>query len=246
MGFSQIDAALKRLRGLAERPADVRSLAAALPPLLSALSDAATPDGSLMNFERLVQSVADRSHLFRYLAENPRAIEILVKLFVGSQFLTGILLRSPHYLEQLVEYKRVAEFQCGGSCSIRDAPPRPGPRRTKTELNALRRFQQWELLRLSACDAFGLMDLKTVTLQLSLLADSLIQNCLAAAAEDLDRSVGLHGTRVRQTGGRRAQLQFGHRPGVRLRVELRTVLGAGTANHQRIVATDGRRFPVSG
>jgi len=185
VGFSHVDAALTRLRGMAERPADFRALAAALPALLSALSDAATPDGSLMNFERLVQSVADRSHLFRYLSENPRAIEILVKLFVGSQFLTGILLRSPHYLEQLVEYKRVAEFQSRGELFDQG---RAAAARTSTyddRVNALRRFQQWELLRLSACDAFGLMDLKTVTLQLSLLADSLIQNCLAAAAKEL-------------------------------------------------------------
>jgi len=185
IGFNQVDAALRRLRGLAERPADTRALAAALPALLSALSEAATPDGSLMNFERLAQSVADRSHLLRYLAENPRAIEILVKLFVGSQFLTEILLRSPHYLEQLVEYKRVAEFKSrlelfeqGRAATV--------PTSTYADaLNALRRFQQWELLRLSACDAFGLMDLKTVTLQIALLADSLIQNCLVAAAEDL-------------------------------------------------------------
>src|SRR5262245_24763994 len=76
VGFSRVDAALERLRELAERPADIRALAAALPALLSALSDAATPDGSLMNFERLAQSVPDRSRLFRYLAENRRAIEI--------------------------------------------------------------------------------------------------------------------------------------------------------------------------
>lgn len=184
-GFAHVDAALQRLRGLAERPADARALASALPALLSALSDAATPDGSLMNFERLVQSVADRGHLFRYLAENPRAIEILVKLFVGSQFLTGILLRSPHYLEKLVEYKRVAEFQSRGELFDQGRAAAALTSTYADAVNALRRFQQWELLRLSACDAFGLMDLKTVTLQLSLLADSLIQNCLATAADGL-------------------------------------------------------------
>src|SRR5262249_14822514 len=44
--------------------------------------------------------------------------------------------------------------------------------------NALRRFQRWELLRIGTCDFFGLLDLRRVTVQLSLLADALVQACL--------------------------------------------------------------------
>ncbi len=79
--------------------------------LLVALSDAATPDASLLNFERYVQCVPDRTALLRYLASKPRAVEILVKLFVGSQFLTEILLRNPDYLEKLTNHKRLADFK---------------------------------------------------------------------------------------------------------------------------------------
>ena len=184
-GLSDAEAGLRRLRGMVGSSTDAALLAQALPALLVALSDAATPDGSLMNFERLTQAVPNRSRLFRFLAEQPRAVEILVRLFVGSQFLTEILLRSPQYLEQLVEHRRIAEFKSREELFADAQAAAASAASYADKLNALRRFQQWELLRLSACDAFGLMDLKTVTLELALLADSLIQSCLLATAEDL-------------------------------------------------------------
>jgi [glutamine synthetase] adenylyltransferase / [glutamine synthetase]-adenylyl-L-tyrosine phosphorylase len=153
--------------------------------LLASLSDAATPDASLINFERFVHSVDDRTDLFEYLAQNPRAVEILVKLFVGSQFLTEILLRNPGYLEELTQHRQLADFksreqivdEAGLACD--PAPLLAG------KLDALRRFQHRELLRIGACDAFGLFDLKSVTVQLSLLADSVVQTCLRLLAREL-------------------------------------------------------------
>lgn len=185
VGFQDSDGALRRLRAMAESPDEAEALSGTLPALLWALSDAATPDGSLMNFERLTQAVRDRGRLYGYLADNPRAVEILVRLFVGSQFLTEILLRHPEYLERLVEHKRVAEFKNRSELIEQGAAAAAAVTGTADKLNALRRYQQWEILRLAACDTFGLMDLKTVTLQLALLADSLVQNCLTIVAHDL-------------------------------------------------------------
>jgi len=49
-------------------------------------------------------------------------------------------------------------------------------------LNALRRFQRQELLRIGTCDLLGLLDLPTVTTQLSHLADSQVEAALALSA----------------------------------------------------------------
>ncbi len=185
IGFQDASAALRRLQGLCQHDAGRRALSQMLPALLFALSEAPTPDGSLTNFERLTQAVPDPTALFRYLSENPRAVEILVRLFVGSQFLTEILLRNPGYLNQLVQHRRLAEFKNRGELFEQGRAAAAEFSSATDKFNALRRFQQWELLRLAACDSFGLMDLKTVTLQLALLADSLVQNCLAIVADDL-------------------------------------------------------------
>ena len=186
VGFDDWQAALGRIRGFCRDGKERQAFAATLPSLLYALTDAATPDASLVNFERYVQAVPSRIELFQYLAANPRAVEILVRLFVGSQFLTEILLRNPSYLERLTQHKRLAEFKHRQEL-IDEARRWAQDEPTLDEkMNAVRRFQKWELLRLAACDTFRLMDLKTVTLQLALLADSLVAVCLGFAADDLD------------------------------------------------------------
>ncbi|MFN0195489.1 MAG: glutamine synthetase adenylyltransferase, partial [Planctomycetaceae bacterium] len=185
VGFSDIPAARRRLLDLCPEAESRELLSECLPSLLIALSEAATPDGSLVNFERLVQSIPDRDQLFRYLTNNPRAVEILIKLFVGSQFLTEILLRNPGYLAKLTQHKRLAEFKSQQQF-IDEAQQAASEHYTiDAKIDALRRFQHWELLRIGACDTFGLMDLKTVTVQLSLLTDSLVQSCLNLLAQEL-------------------------------------------------------------
>lgn len=200
IGFDDPTGAARRLQSLCENNVQRTLLSRTVPALLYALDEAATPDGSLLNFQRYVQSIDDRERLFRSLSEQPRAVEILVKLFVGSQFLTEILLRNPHYLERLTEHKRLAEFKSReefiqqGLEELQSGSPEPhssaetGPgSRLRTAMNRLRRFQQWELLRIAACDTFGLLDLKTVTLQLSLLADALAH----LALEEVARTEGV-------------------------------------------------------
>jgi glutamate-ammonia-ligase adenylyltransferase len=189
IGFSDWHTAHRRLLELCKDETSRAALAKCLPMLLVALSNAATPDGSLVNFERFVQCVQSREELFDYLASNPRAVEILVKLFVGSQFLTEILLRNPGYLDELTNHKRLAEFKSKQQFTAEALKASEKNSTVAEKLDALRRFQHWELLRIGACDSFGLFDLKSITVQLSLLTDSLVQSCLMILAEELSVSI---------------------------------------------------------
>ncbi len=178
IGFSDVPAAFERLSRTAGSGESRGLLAECLPGLLLALSDTAQPDHALVNFERFVQTVPDRSAQFRSLRENPRAVEILVRLFVGSQFLTEILLCSPGHLDRLTQHKRLAELKSVQQLHIEAEGAMLGIDDPEEQLNALRRFQRWELLRIGICDFFGLLDLRRVTVQLSLLADALVQSCV--------------------------------------------------------------------
>ncbi len=154
-GFLNVAEARGRFRSLARTDAQRDLFARALPGVLHALSDGAAPDSSLINLERFVQASSDPEQLFRYLSENPRAVEILFRLFVGSQFLTEILLRNPHYLERLTQHKRLADFK-SRTQFVDEARQDLATAGSFTEqLDSLRRSQQWELLRLAACDTFG-------------------------------------------------------------------------------------------
>ena len=61
VGFSDWRQAHRRLRDVCLDDNCRQALAKCLPLVLNALSDTATPDGSLVNFERYVQSVPDRA-----------------------------------------------------------------------------------------------------------------------------------------------------------------------------------------
>ncbi len=184
IGFERPESALLRLRTLCANREQADLFASPLQALLHALLDAANPDQSLLNFQRFVERVPDRIALFSGLRARPRAIEILIKLFVNSEFLSEILIRHPDHLERLTEHKRVAEFKSRADFENDGLQELQGAETIPEVMAGLRRFHQWELLRLAACDTFGLMDLKTVTLQLALLADAIVRIALDRAAAD--------------------------------------------------------------
>ena len=118
----------------------------------------------MVNLERFAGSAPDRLALFYYLASNPRAVEILVTLFAGSQFLTEILLRNPEYFSRLTEHKHLAQPQKRGSV-LRGSASRRHSAGTKSPVNSTPSgvSSACELLRIGACDLLDLFDLPAVT-----------------------------------------------------------------------------------
>jgi glutamate-ammonia-ligase adenylyltransferase len=182
-GFANPLQAAETLIRLAVEPGERAALADALPHFLSAAAGSAGPDRVLVNLERFARNSPDAEGLFQYLSRHPRAVEIMVTLFAGSQFLTEILLRSPESFERLVEHQRLQAVKTAEAfygevqVTLGEADPGVNP------LDVLRNWQQMELLRIGAADLLGLFDLTTATGQLSNLADALVQAALDLAAE---------------------------------------------------------------
>ena len=183
MGFSDPDQATKSWRTILVGGPGSAISADLLASLLGAMSQTAAPDMSLGNFRRCLQHWEEPGKWLEFLGRRPRSVEILVRLFVNSQFLTELLVRRPEYLERLTESKRLAEVRSRDEflCDMREAAGTAGAP-IELQLDAVRRVQRWELLRIAACDCFGLMDLRRVTLQLSLLADATVQAVLDLVA----------------------------------------------------------------
>jgi glutamate-ammonia-ligase adenylyltransferase len=150
-----------------------------LPVFQSILATAADPDRSLVNFERFLE--ISGPPLITLLKENPRVIEILVILFSASHFLTEILLRNPKSItllldrQELTRRKTIEQIQQEAEAVVRQQ---------KTDLekkDALRQYQQNELLRIGASDFLDLYDLPAVVSQISRTAIALIRVCLNMA-----------------------------------------------------------------
>ncbi len=128
---------------------------------------------------------------FQLFSRSPRALEVLARLACGSPFLTQALLSDPQCLASLTLHGRTADtkdreqFIHEAQQCLRSAADRPA------RLRELRRYQRRQLLRIGMCDAFGLMDLKFITLQLSLLADAMVQCSLELAAAECNASPDL-------------------------------------------------------
>ena len=157
----------------------------------AALAASASPDRATVNFERLLNSVTDRSDVLSELAGDPHTVETLVAVLSSSQFLTEILLRNPGYLALLAAHSGLAQIKSAGwlRAGARTATDpfltgEDGDR--DAALDGLRRYQQRELLRIGAADLAGLVELASVTSQLSRLADAVVQTTLEIVAGRLD------------------------------------------------------------
>lgn len=176
---------VKRLRRLlptraTERTAD---LDACLPHLASALHAAANPERALNGLERLRAAMGGTAALWHLLADSPHLADALVTLFSGSRFLTDIVLRDPASLALIGDREALARPLDAALAYDRAMAAMGNARGDDARLDALRRYQRQELLRIGACDMMCLSDLATVTRQLAHLADGLIRAALRTAAE---------------------------------------------------------------
>ncbi len=185
-GFPDYKAAARCLQRLARGAGGQTELFEFLPELLHDLSSAADPNHALIQFERFCGSVADQRALYTHLANNPRAVDILVKLFSSSQFLTEILLRNPEYFGRVVELRRLSQVKSVDQLGKEAVSYIEKYSSLSEQLDALRRFQRWELLRIGICDLMDHFDLPTTTGQLSSLADGLAQVSLALLSRQLN------------------------------------------------------------
>jgi [glutamine synthetase] adenylyltransferase / [glutamine synthetase]-adenylyl-L-tyrosine phosphorylase len=181
VGFRDAEAAFARLKSLSGTP----NSAECLSRFLRAVTDMAEADELLVDFERYVLRSGDREVLYQFLIDNPRGLEMLVKLFAGSRYLTETLLRDPMALRRLIQHRLLADLKSREDFIVAAMAATINEVSFSDKMDALRRFQRSELLRIGTCDAFGLVDFRAATVQLSLLADGLIEACLRLVSADL-------------------------------------------------------------
>lgn len=148
------------------------------------LQEAPLPDRVIRTLDEFVTKSASPEAAFQLFENRPRSLAILARLACGSMFLTQTLLNHPSALNELTAERRTAEMKSRDGF-LHEAQTAAIHRETLTEkLTVLRHYQRREILRIGMCDAFGLMDLKFVTLQISLLADAMVQACLILVSEE--------------------------------------------------------------
>jgi glutamate-ammonia-ligase adenylyltransferase len=165
------------------------------------IREAPLRDTVLNVVDQFVRNASEHFDVFSLFGESPRSLDILSRLACGSPFLTQILLSDPLCLTTLTLHGRTSEIKSREQFVNAAMDLVEAQRSRSGKLSEVRRYQRRQLLRIGMCDAFGLLDLRFVTLQLSLLADAMVQCCLNIAAEELSMqdarlaviSLGKHG-----------------------------------------------------
>jgi len=203
ISFDDPGIAAIRLRNLPQSQAESEAFAVLLPSLLLALRQVAYPDSVLLNLEKLCEQIADRKVLFETFIAEPRALETVVVLFAGSQFLSDVLIANPGYLDsvktthRLTELKTRHEMFSEASDDVAEGPSLP------ERLDLLRRLQKRELLRIGAGDLLGILNFQGVVNQISNLARAMIRSSLQLISQELDVSTqGFAVVAMGKLGGR--------------------------------------------
>ncbi len=179
-GFSDTAAAQRIVARIGRGEGMQEPLDALLPAFLRLVAQSAEPDGVLVRLDRLLSAAADPAGLLRFLAADPRTLELLVNLFSSSQYLSEILLRRPAGVYQLAEQVqraavKTADMLTAEALEVLQSAGEDG-------LDHLRGWQRSELLRIGACDLAGQFSLAAATGQLSALADAVVRAVLSSLA----------------------------------------------------------------
>ncbi len=131
------------------------------------------PDMAVNNLERFLTSSRNPLSLLSLFERDPTAIPVLLKIFSTSQYLTDQLIRDPSSYDAL----RLAAGQPVAPEILTDeldlALSVLAPDDVDAAMTIIRRFKHRETLRIAFGDIIARQDLKTVTSQISHLADAI-------------------------------------------------------------------------
>lgn len=160
-------------------------LLAQLPTVLAQLPD---PDAALNYLERFSREAAKR--VFSSLARQPALLHYLLALFSHSRFLSETLIQQPEMILWLGREKNLSQLKTKEELLEEYARFETTTLESDPSL-ALARFKRRQYLRITLKDILGLAALAETTLELSVLADVLLEKALVYAQTELRQRYGV-------------------------------------------------------
>jgi [glutamine synthetase] adenylyltransferase / [glutamine synthetase]-adenylyl-L-tyrosine phosphorylase len=182
-GFKEPAKADANLQAMADEPADRLLLAEILEELLSCVSQSADPDQALNHFERFARAAVNKTHLFSYLKDSPRTLEILARAFGGSQHMAEILIRDPVYLYWVSDPQTLYHKRTKREIARDILRALKGITTVEKQLDFLRAVKRREMLHIGMRDLLRLCPVEDTLDALSILAEVLISAALRICKE---------------------------------------------------------------
>ncbi|HEY6745226.1 MAG TPA: bifunctional [glutamine synthetase] adenylyltransferase/[glutamine synthetase]-adenylyl-L-tyrosine phosphorylase [Mycobacteriales bacterium] len=196
LGFSDPDGALRHLSaltaGVSRRAVIQRTL---LPVVLHELADAPDPDGGLLAYRTVSESLGDSPWYLRFLRDEGQVTERLAHLLGTSRYVGELLARAPEALRILGDDAELVPRPAAAlRTSFRSASARHEA--AAAAVGAARELRRQELLRIGAADVLGLLDAAEVGEALTDVVAATVEAALDAAVHAVTVSRGTLPTRI--------------------------------------------------
>jgi glutamate-ammonia-ligase adenylyltransferase len=188
-GFRDVKAAFRNLMSLGEEKIRFLStrrcrhfLAAIAPQLLAAIAATPDPDSTLVNLDKVSESLGGKGVLWELFSFNPPSLRLYVDLCAYSPFLSGILTSSPGMIDSLMDslvldklpgLQRLSETLAELCYGAEDLDP------------ILYSFKNDQQLSVGVRDILGKEDVQSTTAALSNIAEVCLGQIAAAEYEKL-------------------------------------------------------------
>jgi glutamate-ammonia-ligase adenylyltransferase len=149
------------------------------------------PDQAISHLADFAAALSEPGPYFRVLAEHRRIARLLLSLFGTSDFLSKRFVRHPELIDMLLREDQV-QLEKDAEAFRREAgerlaqvdPKLPVDDLLERQLGELRRYKNEEILRVAIHDIAGTIDLGSVSAQLTDLAETCLECCLALAEHE--------------------------------------------------------------
>ena len=176
------------LLGMAEAGVPLDLLAVICDQLEEHLPGTADADMALHNLERFVRAARNPLSAGTLFERDPETMPTLLQIFSASQYLSDLLVTDPEGLDLV----RLTEGEPATRQAMIDelGAEIDALEHESAVLRALRRFKRRETLRIAYGDIVRGQSLRTVTAQISFLADAILEAALQAAWRKFERQRG--------------------------------------------------------
>ena len=152
------------------------------PALLDCAREVADPDAALARFDKFVSAYGSRGLLYELFANNPKLVEMLMRLGDASKYLSDALTRQPELFDEI-----------GWGAALSEPKTRDRMheelRAAQTEdvepMEVARRWKQAEMVRIGIEDVMGLVDIEQTHAEITALAEACLRFALEQAQHQL-------------------------------------------------------------
>jgi len=199
-GFRESETAYENLKLLKEGPPfahlPIRAkmlLKKIAPFLLTRIMESPAPDMALNHLERFISAIGARTTFYSLLMENKKVMELLVKLFGTSIFLSMAIIEHPENLDALLSPELNKPFKKKEELAKELSTMLDVAMDYEASLDMIRRYRNSEILRIGINDIFGELETSAVSKQITYLADACLIKAYEIATMELEKRFGSPG-----------------------------------------------------